>query len=141
MRSSPPSSPAGFGLVLLIGSDPARPGELAWPALAALTAADAVLHDGDVSPLTLDLVPRGCLIEPTRDVARAQKLAREGWRVVWLVSGDPARSPEKLALATRLAAAGIIVRTIAGDSDPAAAAQGAAPAPQPFATALNGLAG
>ncbi len=137
MRSSPSLPPGGPGLVFLIGSDPDRPGELTWPALAALAAADAVLHDGDVDPLTLALAPRGCLVEPAPgDIARARKLAQEGWRVVWLVAGDPARSPEKFA-----AASGIAVRTIAGIAGGEPATLAACPAPQPFATPLNGLAG
>jgi siroheme synthase len=141
MRSSPSPS-SGSGLILLIGSQSERPGELPWPALAALSAADAILHDGDVDPRTLDLVPRGRLVERAPAVAaRAYKLAQEGWRVVWLMAGDPAGSPERLADAAGLLAAGVAVGTIAGFSPSPPAAPGEAPAPQPFATALNGLAG
>jgi uroporphyrin-III C-methyltransferase len=137
------------GSVFLIGSDPERPGELAWPALAALAAADAVLHDGEVDRDTLALVPRRVLVEPVPgDIARVGKLAGEGWRVVWLVNGDPARSPRRRADAERLRDAGIATHTIAGflhcDEEAvfgAAIRPAGAVAPQPLATALNGLAG
>ncbi len=152
MRSSP-ITPAGIragaGLVFLIGSNPDRPGELSWPALAALAAADAVVHDGGVDPDTLALVPHGCFVEGVpADIARVRKLAGEGWRVVWLVVGDPANSAAKLTDADRLAEAGIAVRTIASlcspgpdASDPTVDIRGDALAPQSYATALNGLAG
>jgi siroheme synthase len=142
--SSAPSGPrSAAGLVFLLGSDPARPGTLSWPARAALAAADAVLHDGAVDPATLALVPRRILVEALPgDLARVEKLAGEGWRVVWLVSGDPARSPARRADAERLHAAGIATRTLAGflPGDDRFA-EGVAAAPQPLATALNGLAG
>jgi uroporphyrin-III C-methyltransferase len=150
---SSPSTPNGVrtevGSVFLIGSDPERPGALSWPALAALAAADAVLHDGAVGPDTLALVPRRVLVEPVPgDIARVGKLAGEGWRVVWLVSGNPASSPKRRAEVERLREAGIATHTIAGflncDEDGvsgAAVAAAGAVAPQPLATALNGLAG
>lgn len=152
MGSSPSAAsglPSNAGSVFLIGSDPERPGELSWPALAALAAADAVLHDGEVDPDTLALVPRRVLVEPVPgDIARVGKLAGEGWRVVWLVNGDPARSPRRRADAERLREAGIATHTIAGflHCDESAVFGAAIPpagavAPQPLATALNGLAG
>jgi uroporphyrin-III C-methyltransferase len=140
------------GLVFVIGSDPDRPGELSWPALAALAAADAVVHDGGVDPDTLALIPHRCFVEAVPgnealpgNIARVRKLAGEGWRVVWLVVGDPANSPDKRADAERLAAAGITIRTIAslsgGGSDGVDRIGCNTLAPQSFATALNGLAG
>ena len=148
-----PSAAAGrraaAGSVLLVQADPARPGELSWPALAALAAADAVLHDRAVDPDTLALVPGRVLVEPMPfDLARVGKLAGEGWRVVWLASGDPARSPERRAAAERLRQAGIATETFAGflpgdDGDRIEGSPRAigVVAPQPLATALNGLAG
>ena len=138
-----------LGPVLLVGSDPGRPGELSWPALAALAAADVVLHDGAVDPGTLALVPGRALVEPAPgDLSRVGKLAGEGWRVVWLVSGDPASLPARRADAERLKARGIATHTIAGFPDcdgetlfTAATAAAGIAAPQPYATALNGLAG
>jgi len=136
---------ADAGLVFLIGFNRDRPGELSWPALAALAAADAVVHDGDVDPDILALVPRRCFVEAVPgDIARVRKLANEGWRVVWLVVDDPANSPAKVADAERLAEAGIAIHTIAslwsaGPDTPGPI--GNALGPQSFATALNGLAG
>jgi len=146
LASSTPSGPRpAAGLVFLLGSDPARPGALSWPARAALAAADAVLHDGAVDPATLALVPRRVLVEALPgDLARVEKLAGEGWRVVWLVSGDPARSPARRADAERLQEVGIATHTLAGflpGDDRFGAGAAAAGAPQLFATALNGLAG
>ncbi|MGH7031279.1 MAG: SAM-dependent methyltransferase [Stellaceae bacterium] len=151
MRQSPPV-PAEIrgdaGLVLLIGFNPDRPGELSWPARAALSAADAVIHDGSADPDTLALVPRGCFVEAVQgDIARVRKLAGEGWRVVWLVVGDPSISLATLANAERLAGAGIAIGTIASlpsggpGGDRPIASLGATLAPQSFATAFNGLAG
>jgi hypothetical protein len=164
MRPSP-SIPAVIradaGLVFLIGSNPEQPGELSWPALAALAAADAVVHDEDVDPETLALVPRRCFVEAVpRDFSRVRKLASEGWRVVWLIVGDPPSSLVELADAEPLAAApGITIRTMASlwspgpgpgspgpgspgpDSSGQIGSRGTIPAPQSLATALNGLAG
>lgn len=138
----------GDGLVFLIGSNPDQPDKLSWPALAALAAADAVVHDGDISPETLALVPPRCFVEAIPgDIGRVRKLAGDGWRVVWLVAGDPANSPAKLAEAERLAEAGIAVRTIASpwtsaaDSLSPRVGLGNASAPQYLASALTGLAG
>ena len=130
------------GLVLYVGFDAEAPGELAWPALAALEAADAVLYDGGAEPPTLELIPRRCFVEAVSPaagedaaVARAKKLAGEGWRVVRLVAGDPATAAAgELA---RLAALGVRVRTLAGTG----VAPLSKPLPQAFSTALNGLAG
>jgi uroporphyrin-III C-methyltransferase len=138
----PAGARATVGSVFLVGANPERPGELSWPALAAIAAADAVLHDGAVASETLALVPRHVFVEPLPgDLARVGKLAGEGWRVVWLVGGAPMHSPERRAEAARLREAGIATETIAGflsDDDSMAVAVAA---PQPLATALNGLAG
>lgn len=147
VSSTTVSSPtrSGAGLVFLIGSDPDRPGELLWPALAALAAADAVVHDPDIDPVTLALAPPGCLVEPAAgDIARIRKLAGDGWRVVWLLAGDPAASGADRGRAERLAAGGVAVHAIAGFSKrqaDSALTTGEIPAPHFLATALNGLAG
>ncbi|MGH7045765.1 MAG: hypothetical protein ACREE2_05165 [Stellaceae bacterium] len=147
-RSTPPATLSNAGLVFLIGLDPERPGELSWPALAALAAADAVLHDATIAADTLSLVPGRCFVEALGDdVARVGKLALEGWRVVWLVAGDAATWPGALVEAEHLAAAGIAIGTIASvaatgrDGATAIAGRTSRASPQSFATALNGLAG
>jgi uroporphyrin-III C-methyltransferase/precorrin-2 dehydrogenase/sirohydrochlorin ferrochelatase len=163
----PPAVPASAisdaapdaGLVVLIGCDPARPAELPWPALAALAAADAVLHDGAVDAGILALIPNRCFVElvpveAAGSTARVEKLAGEGWRVVRLSIDDPAVRPMRLAEADRLAASGIAICTIAGLSDhrlpdhrlpehrPATLDPAALWAvPRQLSTGMNGLAG
>ncbi len=146
------------GVVFFIGSDPARPGDLPWPALAALAAADAVLHDGDIDPRTLALIPQRCFIERVEGGgagatgenavnARVRKLAGEGWRVVRLAVADPAGPSADFVEAEGLAADGFVTCTIAALSErrPAmlgpASARGGTAGPQPLGTGLNGLAG
>ena len=143
----PPAPPAGgSGCIFLIGGSAASAGALAAPACAALAAADAVLHDDDVDPGVLALVPRGTFVEPIKSnngrppakstaLARARKLASEGWRVVWLVSGDTERIPGQFAAADRT----IHICTDRCAHEAHAAADGLGP--QPLATAFSGLAG
>ncbi|MGH7064900.1 MAG: hypothetical protein ACREET_12555 [Stellaceae bacterium] len=163
----PPAVPASAisdaapdrGLVVLIGCDPARPAELPRPALAALAAADAVLHDAAVDAGILALIPNRCFVElvpvaAAGSAARVEKLAGEGWRVVRLSIDDPAIWPMRLAEADRLAASGIAICTIAGlpvdrlsdhrlpDPRPAALDPAALWAvPRRLSTGMNGLAG
>jgi hypothetical protein len=98
------------GCIFLIRSDPARAHLLGRPARAALAAADSVLHDDDIDPRILALVPHSAFVEPVASdsdctpakspaIARARKLAFEGWRVVWLVSGDDWHPPRLSQLA------------------------------------------
>jgi siroheme synthase len=132
------------GSVFLIGSDPEQPGMLSWPALAALAAADAVVHDGSVDPATLALVPQPVAVErAAAAIERVGKLAGEGWRVVWLVNGDPARSRKRRAEALCLREAGVAMQTIIGllPGGDRVAVVAEAPTPQLLATPLNGLAG
>ncbi len=147
--ASSPVSPgtAACGCIFLIRSDPAHAHLLAQSARAALAAADSVLHDDDVDPRILALVPHGAFVEPVASdsdcapakspaIARARKLASEGWRVVWLVSDDDRRHPP-----AALAAGGAIhVCTDACAHEPQAAAVNGH-GPKPLATAFNGLAG
>lgn len=132
-----PSLAPAAGLVLFIGTGSEG---AAWPALAALGAADAVLHDGAIDPRSLAAVPQKAFVEAVaagQGGGRAQKLAAEGWHVVRLVAGDPADSPALLGEAEELAAAGLAIRFFASPRGPTRPV----PLPQPFATALNGLAG
>lgn len=132
-------APRASGLVLFIGTGSE---DAAWPALAALGAADAILHDGAVAPPSLAAVAQRAFVERVaagQGGGRAQKLAAEGWHVVRLVAGDPAGSPALMREAEELAAAGIAIRFFAGPRAPADPLP--VPFPQPFATPLNGLAG
>lgn len=137
--AEPPHGTRACGLVLFLGTGGE---ETAWPALAVLGAADAVLHDGAVAAPRLAAVPQRVFVEAIaagQGGGRARKLAAEGWHVVRLVAGDPAGSPALLREAEELAAAGIAIRFFASLRSPAAPLP--VPAPQPLATALNGLAG
>ena len=137
--SSPVSPGTACGCIFLIRSDPAHAHLLGWPARAALAAADSVLHDDHVDPRILALVPHGAFVEPvasdsdcTPAIARARKLASEGWRVVWLVSDDDRHPPAALGA--------IHVCTEVCVHEPQAAAVNGR-GPKPLATAFNGLAG
>jgi siroheme synthase len=140
-------SPCGCGCVFLLGSSLADHGELAPPALAALAAADAVLHDSDADPRILALAPHGAFVEKVRSysgrklantagTARAHKLASEGWCVVWIISGDIAPP------AARCAEAGLAPHTHINRSAGGPETTGEnAYSPRTLATAFNGLAG
>jgi siroheme synthase len=144
--SSPVSPGTACGCIFLIRSDPAHAHLLARSVCAALAAADSVLHDDDVDPRILALIPHGTFVEPVASasgcslaksiaIARARKLASEGWRVVWLVSADDRHPPAVLAGGRT-----IHVCTDGYAHEPwPAMVDGRGP--QPFATAFNGLAG
>jgi hypothetical protein len=143
---SPASPSSGCGCVFLIRSNPAHTHLLARPARAALAAADAVLHDDGIDPRILALVSRSAFVEPVASngdcasakspaIARAFKLASEGWRVVWLVSNDDRYPPAALATGGTIH---VCTDVCAHEPQPAMLdGRG----PQPFATAFNGLAG
>ncbi len=139
--------PAAGGCIFLIRLDPARPQALAAPARDALAAADAVLHDGDIDPGILGLVRNGAFVEPvmatgecsagrSAAIARAGKLASEGWRVVWIGSGNAERQPADFA-----AAAGTAIQVCTDVCAHEAIRSILGRGPQPLATAFNGLAG
>ena len=144
--SSPVSPGTACGCIFLIRSDPGHAHLLARSARAALAAADSVLHDDDVDPRILALVPHGAFVEPVaRDsdcarakspaIARARKLASEGWRVVWLVSDDDRHPPAALAGGGTIHVCTDVCAHV--PQPDAVAGRG----PQPLATAFNGLAG
>jgi len=144
--SSPVLPGTACGCIFLIRSDAACADLLGPPARAALAAADAVLHDHDVDPRIRALIPRRAFVEPAASdsddgpakspaIARARKLASEGWRVVWLVSDDGQHPPAALA------GGGTIHVCTDGCAHETQAAIVDGRGPQPLATALNGLAG
>ena len=121
------------GAVVAIGLAGRPSGDLSAGERAALTTADVVFAEGSTEPAIVALCPRSALVEPVagegdpspareRTVARARRLAADGWRVVWLA-----------------AAGSSDVGNDFGGVDTADLA--AAPAPHRLATALNGLAG
>jgi hypothetical protein len=128
--------------VVVIESVSSGSGEIPAPQRSALAAADVVLHEENVDPAALAFVARGAFVEPVvanghamlaraSAIARARKLASEGWRVVWLAAGDANH------LALDFAKAGIA----SGDGAAAGAFVASGREPHLLATALNGLAG
>jgi siroheme synthase len=68
--------------------------ELSTLDIAAMRAADAVIHDAAIAGEVLALVPAGRLIQPAprgerQADERCRALARAGWRVVRLVAEGP----------------------------------------------------
>jgi hypothetical protein len=118
------------------------PHETATAALAALAAADVVFHEDGADSAIMAHVPRGAMVEPVpadgHDVparsaalARARRLAGDGWRVVWLTAGDAENT------AFEFADAGPAVE----ERDATAGFAASMRTPHLLATALNGLAG
>jgi siroheme synthase len=143
---SPVSPGTACGCIFLIRSDPAHAHLLAQRARAALAAADSVLHGDDVDPRILALVPHGAFVEPVASdsdctpakspaIARAHKLASEGWQVVWLVSDDDLHPPAALAGGSTIH----VCTDVCAHEPPPVMVDGRGP--RPLATAFNGLAG
>jgi uroporphyrin-III C-methyltransferase len=111
----PPELTAGS--VWLVGAGPGDPGLVSWLALSALRAADAVIYDPAIEAGTIALIPPGRLAQPALPtgnhgsiIERCISLAREGWRVVRLIEGDPLADPAGVAAALALSAAEIPYR-------------------------------
>jgi uroporphyrin-III C-methyltransferase len=109
------------GSVWLVGAGPGDPGLVSWLALSALRSADAVIYDTAIEPGTIALIPAGHLAQPALPagnhgsvIERCISLAREGWRVVRLIEGDPLADPGGVATALALSAAGIPYRVVPG---------------------------
>lgn len=128
--------------VVVIESASSCSGEIPAPQRSVLAAADVVLHEEDVDPAVLAFVARGAFVEPVATnghamlarasaIARARKLASEGWRVVWLAAGDADH------LALDFAKAGLA----SGDGAAAGAFVASGREPHLLGTPLNGLAG
>jgi hypothetical protein len=131
-------------LVLACGTTPSG---LPEAALAALALADVVFRDGDFDPAMLALIPRGAFVEPvssggdrvaarTAAIARADKLAAEGWRVVWLICGCDEPAPGEFA-----GGGGWLGRDPGAWSPETQAVAAGRHNPRSLATAFNGLAG
>ncbi|MBX6320775.1 MAG: uroporphyrin-III methyltransferase [Rhodospirillaceae bacterium] len=121
---SPTVRPAApeHGTVWLVGAGPGDPGLLSLRALAAMEAADAVIHDAWIDPAVVALVPPACHREAYGErgqagaaaVRRCIALARQGWRVVRLMHGDPLLSGDGAGEARRLAEAGVPFHVVPG---------------------------
>lgn len=130
--------------IFLVAVDPESPGRVPWQVLAVIRAADAVFFDSDIEDRVSDLCGPRCYREEMRSeqtaadfaqsgkIARMQKLADDGWRVIRLI----ATAADIAAEVARLEAARINVRVLSG------VVRGESRAyPERFAAALNGLAG
>ncbi len=125
-RLDPPAFAPGS--VWLVGAGPGDPGLLTLHAVAALAAADVILHDALVAPEILALAGPAARLEEAGKRAgkpgRAQlainerliALARRGLRVVRLKGGDPLVFGRGGEEALALAAAGIPFRIVPGIS-------------------------
>ena len=80
-----------YGSVWLVNAGDRDPRHLSSLAAYALGTADAVIHDPEIPDEILNLVtpPRYReAAEPGRAIDRVIKLAEDGWRLVYLVTGD-----------------------------------------------------
>jgi len=111
------------GSVWLVGAGPGDPGLLSWLAVKAIRTADTVLHDAAIEPELLEPARTGpAFLQPVPDDATARqealrrciKLAKEGWRVVRLVEGDPLARRSGVESALALAEAGMPFRIVPG---------------------------
>lgn len=114
------------GSVWLVGAGPGDPGLLTLQALAALSEADAVVHDALVDARVLGWVRPGAVVEdmgkragrpsPRQPeiTARLVAHARAGRRVVRLKGGDPFVFGRGAEEAEALTAAGVPVRVVPG---------------------------
>jgi hypothetical protein len=136
--SSPPIDVASAGRPTLISVR--GPGDISPKARAVITGADIIFCEEEAYGGILGLVSSGALVETVSvighrtwsrafSVARARKLAADGWRVVWVAAAEADDIPE-FECADGIGAAVV--------ADPAAPSVSA---PHPLATPFNGLAG
>jgi uroporphyrin-III C-methyltransferase len=108
------------GSVWLVGAGPGDPGLVSLLAVTAFRVADAVIHDAAVTPEILALIPAGKLVQRVGPsgfegaVERCVALARDGWRVVRLVEGDPLATNFGAAAASAISEAGVACRVVPG---------------------------
>jgi len=108
-----------YGSVWLVGG--CDPGQLSPLALHALGTADAVIHDPGVSPDILELVQPPCYREaalPAVANERALSLARDGWRIVRLIEGNPLERHDAIECAAQFAEHGNPFRIIPVTGEP-----------------------
>jgi uroporphyrin-III C-methyltransferase len=113
------------GSIWLVGAGPGDPGLLSWLAVHALRTADAVVYDPAIEPEILATIGDDCFRQaagPDRGgaIRRCIKLARDGWRVVRLVAGDPFERRDAVAEANAIAEAGLPFRVVPAVSPPIA---------------------
>jgi hypothetical protein len=136
--SSPPIDVASAWRPKLISLR--EPEDMSPKARAVVADADIIFCEEEAYGGILALVSSGSLVEAVSvtggrtwsrafSVARARKLAADGWRVVWVAVAEADDLPE-FECADGIAGAGV--------ADPAAPS---ARAPHPLATPFNGLAG
>lgn len=138
--SSPPIDAASAGRPTLISVR--KPGDISPKARAVVAVADIIFCEEEAYGGVLALVSSGALVETVSvtgdrtwsrafSVARARKLAADGWRVVWVAAAEADDLPE-------FECADGITSADAGVADPAVPS---GCAPHPLATPFNGLAG
>jgi len=125
------------GKIYLMGAGLGDPDLLTLQAVRVLRSAEVVLHDEEIPPQMLDLVPASAQV---RSVDRLGVLsgnkqerihsllisaARDGHQVVWLKAGDPLLSPEVDQEAQVIAETGIEYEVISGAASALRAAAGA----------------
>jgi Tetrapyrrole (Corrin/Porphyrin) Methylases len=108
-----------YGSVWLVGG--CDPGQLSQLALHALGTADAVIHDPGVSREILELVQppryREAALPPVA-IERTISLAKDGWRVVRLVEGNPFERHDAIECAANLSENSIPFRVISTTDEP-----------------------
>src|SRR5580704_2767901 len=108
-----------YGSVWLMGAGDR--GQFSPLALHALRTADAVIHDPGVSPDILELVQPPCYREaalPAVANERALSLARDGWRIVRLIEGNPLERHDAIECAAQFAEHGNPFRIIPVTGEP-----------------------
>jgi len=114
------------GKIYLMGAGPEDPDLLTLQAVRVLRSAEVVLHDEEVAPRMLDLVPVSAQIRSVDKLAvlsgnRQERIrallisaARDGHQVVRLTAADPVSSPEIDEELQVIAEAGIEYEVISG---------------------------
>ncbi len=125
------------GKVYLMGTGPGDPDLLTVKAMRVLRAAEVVLHDGQVGPKILDLIPASTQVrnvgEPSDQSGIPREkihsllisAAREGRQVVLLKANDPLPSAQVTEEIEALAQAGVDFEVIPGAASAIGAAAGA----------------